>query len=37
MMSRRHRKNKDFGGLSPRHYLRDKDWDEQRVGRISVA
>jgi hypothetical protein len=25
--------NKDFGGLSPRDYLRDKDWDEQmRVG-----
>ena len=25
--------NDDFGGLSPRDYLRDKDWDEQmRVG-----
>jgi hypothetical protein len=25
--------NRDFGGLSPRDYLRDKDWDEQmRVG-----
>jgi hypothetical protein len=25
--------NQDFGGLSPRDYLRDKDWDEQmRVG-----
>jgi hypothetical protein len=27
------RKNKDFGGLSPRDYLRGKDWDERtRVG-----
>jgi hypothetical protein len=27
------RANDDFGGLSPRDYLRDKDWDEQmRVG-----
>lgn len=27
------RPNKDFGGLSPTEYLRDKDWDEQtRVG-----
>lgn len=26
-------RNDDFGGLSPRDYLRDKDWDEQmRVG-----
>jgi hypothetical protein len=25
--------NDEFGGLSPRDYLRDKDWDEQmRVG-----
>jgi hypothetical protein len=25
--------NEDYGGLSPRDYLRDKDWDEQmRVG-----
>jgi hypothetical protein len=25
--------NDDFGGQSPRDYLRDKDWDEQmRVG-----
>ena len=27
------RGNKEFGDLSPRDYLRDKDWDEQmRVG-----
>lgn len=26
-------RNEDFGDLSPRDYLRDKDWDEQmRVG-----
>lgn len=23
-------KNKDFGGISPREYLRDKSWDERR-------
>jgi hypothetical protein len=27
------RGNDEYGGLSPRDYLRDKDWDEQmRVG-----
>ena len=29
--------NKDFGGVSPRTYLRDKDWDERlRVGKMAL-
>lgn len=32
------RSNKDFGGLSPREYLRGKDWAERvRVGRIALS
>ena len=27
------KKNKDFGGMSPRRYMRDKSWDE----RLSVG
>jgi hypothetical protein len=30
-------KNKDYGGLTPREYLQDKDWDERtRVGRNAL-
>jgi hypothetical protein len=30
-------KNKDFGGVSPRDYLRGKSWDEKvRVGRDAL-